>query len=88
MYKYTALFICLVIFSCNTNNSKSDTNQEANAVVSSEGIAVSTQIITTASFNKEIIANGLAEALEKTDIRFNASERIANIYVKNGQKVV
>lgn len=30
---------------------------------------------------------GLVEALKKTDIRFNASERIANIYVKNGQKV-
>lgn len=50
----------------------------------SKGIAVTTTLVRQETFNKQILANGVVEAGNKTDIRFKIAERIAHIYVKNG----
>lgn len=62
--------------------------EEANSIkIESPGISITTKVIEITDFKKEIIANGLVEALKKSEIRFKTSERIASIKVKNGQKV-
>ena len=51
----------------------------------SAGIAVNTSLVRQETFNKQILANGLVEAKNKADIRFKIAERVAHIYVKNGE---
>ena len=38
-------------------------------------------------FKKELVSNGRLVALEKSTLKFNVSEKINNIYVKNGDYV-
>lgn len=62
-----------------------ENKEEPEKKTTSAGIAVNTTLVRQETFNKQILANGLVEAGNKTDIRFKIAERIAKIYVKNGE---
>jgi RND family efflux transporter MFP subunit len=84
------LFILLLIFllSCNnTNTANLAEASETTISVNNVGITVSSQVLEKQVFQKQIIANGKVAAQQKSELRFKTTERIANIKVKNGQKV-
>lgn len=84
--KIKFLFILTIFFSC--NSPKEDKQDKVpSSSIRSEGTTVSVDVIIPIPFKKQIISNGNLEALQKTELRFKTSERIASIKVKNGQKV-
>lgn len=48
---------------------------------------VTIQVLKRQSFNHELVSNGKVNARNKADLRFETSEVIAHIYVKNGDRV-
>jgi RND family efflux transporter MFP subunit len=79
--------ICLLLLiGCKQSVEKTEENaDEPNKKSTSSGIAVNTSLVRQETFNKQILANGLVEAKNKADIRFKIAERVAHIYVKNGE---
>jgi len=88
MYKYLSIILLFLTVSCVDEKPTETTHEPANSSVSSSGISVRTKVIEQTDFQKQIIANGVVEALQKTEIRFKTSERLSSIKVKNGQHVV
>ena len=89
MYKKYLLSLLILLISCGRDKKESGVEQnEASNTVISEGINVDTQKITSSTFQKQIISNGLVEAKNRSELRFKTSERISRILVKNGQRVV
>jgi RND family efflux transporter MFP subunit len=82
MIKKIGIFLLIIIFSCNKSNNKNIIVNPINF----KNIDVSSSIIST-EFQKQIISNGKIEALNKSELRFKTSERIALIKTTNGQKV-
>lgn len=78
-------FFSVFIVSCK-NELKQEINSTHNKVVS-QGINVLTEVIQAEDFNTQLISNGIIENKAKADLRFKTGERIAKIYVKNGQYV-
>ncbi|QHI38415.1 Multidrug resistance protein MdtA [Kordia antarctica] len=80
---------CCVLFfiSCNTSNKKGiDTDVIADQKLN-EATEVSVATLQQDRFMQQIISNGKIEAINKTELRFKMSERLASIRVKNGQEV-
>ena len=79
-------FICLFFLSC---SSKKDTTDEGNVstVLPDEISEVSVIRLELTDFYHELVANGVVSARNKADLRFQLSENIAAIYVKNGDRV-
>ena len=48
---------------------------------------VTAKIIKKTIFKKELVSNGILVALEKSDLKFKVSEKLANIYITNGNTV-
>lgn len=48
---------------------------------------VTVQVLKRQNFNHELVSNGKVNARNKADLRFETSEVIARIYVKNGDRV-
>jgi len=87
MNKFFYFFSLLLVFNCN-NNTEKDQEDISFTKTESKGISVTTNVIKPKDFQKQIISNGLIEAIQKSEIRFKTSERISSIKVKNGQHVV
>ncbi|QNK77133.1 efflux RND transporter periplasmic adaptor subunit [Winogradskyella sp. PAMC22761] len=87
MSKFHYLLSFFLILNCNNKNSKDLKEVISSTKIESKGISVRTKVIEQTDFQKQIITNGVVEALQKSEIRFKTSERIASIKVKNGQKV-
>jgi RND family efflux transporter MFP subunit len=85
--KIALLLIFFLAFNCNDKNKEESTEDSALTKIELQGVSITTEVMEPTDFKKEIIANGLVEALKKSEIRFKTSERIAAIKVKNGQKV-
>lgn len=78
----------LFFLSCSDKNettSLEEKGQEIARVV--EQLTVETIKIDSAVFQKQIMSNGIVEALQKSELRFKINERIANIHIKNGAYV-
>ncbi len=77
----------LLLIACDDTDKSTASEEVAASTIQSNGITVTTSIIQPQVFQKQIIANGKVEALQKSELRFKTSERIASIRVKNGQRV-
>jgi len=87
MIKFFYCVLFLLVYNCNNKNSEESSQDIASNKIGSQGVSIATKVIEPIDFKKEIIANGIIEALQKSEIRFKTNERIASIRVKNGQKV-
>ncbi|HSD15093.1 MAG TPA: efflux RND transporter periplasmic adaptor subunit [Flavobacterium sp.] len=82
--------VCLILISiqlfiaCKHSDKVIPENQDTNS--KNADFYVSTQTSKT-GFRKQIYSNGKVEALQKADLRFNGSEQLAKIFVRNGQTV-
>jgi len=80
---HIVIFLCCI--SCTKQaeqTSIEEKGQEINRVV--QQLSVETVKIDSTVFQKQIMSNGIIEALQKSELRFKISERIANIHIKNG----
>ncbi|MDR2385792.1 MAG: efflux RND transporter periplasmic adaptor subunit [Tannerella sp.] len=74
-----------VFFACSSNNSaRNETG--VSAVLPDEISEVQAMLLEYTDFQHELIANGTVSA-NKADLRFQTSENIVAIYVKNGDRV-
>lgn len=82
------LHFCLIsiFFSCSTP--KQEKGNEEHIVLSDVANGVKVTTIEIKDFNKETVSNGTLSAAKKADLKFEQSDIIERIYVKNGQRVV
>ena len=78
--------ICLFLLSCSSKKDKTDEGN-VKTVLPDEVTEVRAMRLELTDFYHELIANGVVSARNKADLRFQTSENIAEIYVKNGDRV-
>lgn len=64
-----------------------DRQETVGTILPDEEVAVTVCPLTEVDFQHELISNGKLTAKRKVDLRFESSELIAHIYVKNGDRV-
>ena len=93
MRKYDCiwLMLCLVwtgTSSCSDKKNSADKQEQGvSTVLPDAKNEVTTQILKRRDFHHELVSNGKVSALGQADLRFETSEVIAHIYVKNGDRV-
>lgn len=85
-HRYVFYFLFLLAFlSCAEQTRKKTVTD--NEEITAHSILVKVQILKDQTFQKQIVANGLAKAAQKTELRFKSSNRIDKILVRNGDRV-
>ena len=79
-------FVCLLLLSCSGKKDKTEEGS-VSTVLPDEISEVRVMRLESTDFYHELIANGTVSARNKADLRFQISENIAAIYVKNGDRV-
>ena len=84
--------LLLLLSSCNSNETEKNIADEARkdsvlTVKRRTGEPIKAMVLTESTFNRELASNGKVVAKQSSDLRFNASEQIAHIWVRNGDKV-
>lgn len=85
------LLLCLTLgvnTACSDKKSSADEQEKGvSTVLPAAKNEVTTQILKKRNFDHELVSNGKVNARSKADLRFETSEVIARIYVKNGDRV-
>lgn len=86
--KHSAILL-LCLLGCAACNKETDAEREDQVPteVTDKSTPVKVMRLDYSDFTHDLIANGRVAAQNRADLRFLASERIANIYVKNGDRV-
>ncbi|MDR0542558.1 MAG: efflux RND transporter periplasmic adaptor subunit [Dysgonamonadaceae bacterium] len=77
---------CLLFLACSSGK-KTTEEESVSTVLPDEITEVRALRLDYADFQHELIANGTVSARNKADLRFQTSEIIASIHVKNGDRV-
>ncbi|MCC8145819.1 MAG: efflux RND transporter periplasmic adaptor subunit [Bacteroidales bacterium] len=87
--KLSWIYLILCIIGCISCSTKNDDQNEENvsALLPDEIAEVRVVKLAYTDFYHELIANGNISAQNKADLKFEVTENIAAIYVKNGEKV-
>jgi RND family efflux transporter MFP subunit len=82
------LYFCLIstFFSC--SNPKQEQKNDEQIVLPDAANLVKVKSLAIKDFNKETVSNGTLSVAKKADLKFEQSDIIERIYVKNGQRVV
>ncbi|MCP9611809.1 efflux RND transporter periplasmic adaptor subunit [Coprobacter tertius] len=78
----------IFISACHDTATKSEKERNVSTLLPETQDKVKAMKLTYSDFHHELVANGIITAARKADIRFETSEIISRIYVKNGDKVV
>lgn len=88
---YLLNFVCFsllfTLFSCSSPKEEQKKGNEENIVLPDIPNLVKVTAIKIQDFNKEIISNGTLSAAKKVDLKFEHTDIVERIYVKNGQHV-
>ncbi|MDL2291702.1 efflux RND transporter periplasmic adaptor subunit [Bacteroides sp. OttesenSCG-928-F21] len=87
MRNYYLLLLCVSLFSCTTEIKKEKPEESISTVLPEKKSEVSVVTLKKQTFNHELVSNGKITARSMADLRFLTSERVAHIYVKNGDRV-
>lgn len=87
--RYLSISIALIVITtaCKQENGKYNSTVEVEKELPTEINYVSISVLKTTDFYHELISNGKLIARKKVDLRFQSSEPIAQIFVKNGDHV-
>jgi len=84
----SCLALGILITSCSGKKNDVDKQEQSvSTVLPDAKNEVTTQILKRRDFHHELVSNGKVSALGQADLRFETSEVIARIYVKNGEHV-
>ncbi len=88
---YTTLLCCSIItasFSCSSGKEKEKEEEKTSSeILTDKPTDVRVMQLRETDFNYELISNGTISAIKKADLRFQTTENITRIYVKNGDRV-
>ena len=84
---WIACTCCAILLACSSGRKEQDEGSIA-TILPEEASEVRALRLELTDFYHELIANGTVSARNKADLRFQLSENIAAIYVKNGDRVV
>ena len=79
--------LCFVISSCDNTKKENTTLEQSSSEIVSEGVNVNVAVISSQVFQKQVISNGIVEAIQKSELRSKTSEHLVKINAKNGQQV-
>lgn len=88
--KYYNLFAILILtgmLACSGEKKKTTSEESVETVLPMETAEVTILPLKSTDFNHELISNGKLSARNFVNLRFESSEPIAEIYVKNGDRV-
>ena len=81
--------LLVLLFACSSNKEKDENkNEETTDILPDKPTEVKTKLIKVEMFHYELVSNGTVSAIRKADLRFQTSEVVTGIFVKNGDKVV
>ena len=78
--------LCILLLACSSGKEE-QTSENASTAVEDKIAEVSVMKLEYSDFSHELIANGTVSAQNKADLRFQTTEIISAIYVKNGDRV-
>ena len=80
----------LLMYTCSSSNTKEDqdSTNKKQSEIRDEITNVRAMRLAMTDFKHELISNGTVAARKKADLKFQTSEVVSNIYVKNGDRVV
>ena len=88
MKKAILLLIITLNVACNDKGNNTSTQEESLQTTQQlVGVAVNTTVVTPQNFNKQIIATGIVEATNRSELRFKTNEQLDRVFVTNGQRV-
>ncbi len=88
--KGVLILLALVLFSCKREQAKADVKKEDGLEKKQylpEKNEVDAMVLKQETFKKEIVSNGKLIALQKNQLKFDASENLERLLVKNGDYV-
>jgi len=87
--KRTLLYCLLILLVSSCTNSKKSKEEKdiSSAIAQDKPAEVKTFKLKYSTFSYELVSNGTVSALRKADLKFQGSENVSNIYVKNGDYV-
>lgn len=90
IYFPNVLCLCLLffVFSCSTSKEEQKKVNDEHIILPDVANLVKARTLEFKDFNKEIVSNGTLSAVKKADLKFEQSDIVERIYVKNGQQVV
>jgi RND family efflux transporter MFP subunit len=86
LHKFYSILYILLLFSCSSGKEKAGEGS-VSTILPDEETEVSAMRLEWTDFQHELIANGTVSAQNRADLRFQTSENVAAIYVKNGDRV-
>jgi RND family efflux transporter MFP subunit len=90
-YKFLFSLIALaaIFCACSSGSKKPKANEEdgISTTLPTQVNEVKVMLLAYSDFGQELISNGTVLASSKADLRFQSSEQVAGIYVKNGDRV-
>ena len=82
-----ATFTLAMLSSCNNNAQQNDDNNTVQPLPAAPPAEVTTVPLTTVDFEHELVSNGRISARMVAEVRFQTSEIITEIFVRNGDRV-
>ncbi len=85
----TALYciLGLLLISCSSGKKEKEEEGSVSTVLPDQVNEVRAMKLTYTNFEHELISNGTVSAVQKADLRFESSQNVARIFVKNGDRV-
>lgn len=77
----------IICYSCGGTNSGESAEQTMETILPDKKAEVAISELRPSDFNHELISNGRVSACNAASLRFQSSELISHIYVKNGDRV-
>ena len=87
IFRYIPCFAFLLLISCTGSKKQKESEGGVATVLPETQNTVSVMTLTRQDFHHELVSNGKVTAAEQADLRFESSEVIVQIYVKNGDRV-
>jgi len=85
--KLPIIWICFLLTACFSGKKDNEADQAIETILPETTVEVTVMELHSADFNHELISNGKLSAKKFVDLRFESTETIAEIYVKNGDRV-
>lgn len=85
--KYIAFVaLCVIAIACKTGKAGEEPDAEERQFIAEKN-PVDVIILKSSAFQKELVSNGKLNARSKSILKFNASEELIQLHVKNGDRV-